>query len=817
MTKTNDMRALLMAALVVMSVFAGVGTVSAIDASTVDADSAENVAVGQDTATQKVTFETTLDGDESEQITINTDNIPNSDLLAVGVTLDGSENFSVSDKSVDDGVAEFTVQNNGDDQETVTVTATLVYDTSEAQLDDLGEYNLTVDGDGTDGELASFNLTANEVGSVNFQGETVHADVSSLSGDLVLREVVDRSSEDTRFISQVNAENGYVEIDTDDLDGDYIVMGDGGFDNGVEFEIAEQRFSANWDEDSVTQNDAVDLELESSRGDYIVEVSADGLDADELETMFGDASQYVATNEEDDSVYLNAGTDTTVTADVTDDIDAGEYDFDFQVTDTTASDSDTLEIGEENRNIDFSQSTYTEEVGDLAEITVQMEDTDQAYVFVGGEDVNYLEAVRLSDEDDDGEVTFSFNTFTGSDESADPFEVVSEDDEAEMVTSDIDVTEGEIGDNLDGKVSNLLESGDYDLRVSTSLQYNADEDEVEDEQDVAVLDLVGRSTNGISTWTAPSGSADGFDDTEELLESVGQSDTVALGDRLVVRVNASGVSGIIDEDDIDSLQQNGVYLGIEESDAGANADEESIPFDGGNAAIYRDESVAENQFFVVFETDQLDLDEDAEYEAYFRVGEEGEDVIDYVDEDEEERVSTAFTVEEPDATLDLNDDDQYEVVRSEEATVQFDTNLAGGSEVSVRLRSSESNSAFLLSNTVETTANGSVTTTFDTSDIDAGTEFDINVRGGGEDLANEDGIIINVTTPTPSDTPMDTPMTTDTVTDTPTDTATDTPTDTPTETTTTAPTTTGGSTPGFGVVVAVTALLAAALLATRRD
>ncbi|ELZ31769.1 Chromosome segregation ATPase-like protein [Halogeometricum pallidum JCM 14848] len=806
-----------MAALVVMSVFAGVGTVSAIDASTVDADSAENVAVGQDTATQKVTFETTLDGDESEQITINTDNIPNSDLLAVGVTLDGSENFSVSDKSVDDGVAEFTVQNNGDDQETVTVTATLVYDTSEAQLDDLGEYNLTVDGDGTDGELASFNLTANEVGSVNFQGETVHADVSSLSGDLVLREVVDRSSEDTRFISQVNAENGYVEIDTDDLDGDYIVMGDGGFDNGVEFEIAEQRFSANWDEDSVTQNDAVDLELESSRGDYIVEVSADGLDADELETMFGDASQYVATNEEDDSVYLNAGTDTTVTADVTDDIDAGEYDFDFQVTDTTASDSDTLEIGEENRNIDFSQSTYTEEVGDLAEITVQMEDTDQAYVFVGGEDVNYLEAVRLSDEDDDGEVTFSFNTFTGSDESADPFEVVSEDDEAEMVTSDIDVTEGEIGDNLDGKVSNLLESGDYDLRVSTSLQYNADEDEVEDEQDVAVLDLVGRSTNGISTWTAPSGSADGFDDTEELLESVGQSDTVALGDRLVVRVNASGVSGIIDEDDIDSLQQNGVYLGIEESDAGANADEESIPFDGGNAAIYRDESVAENQFFVVFETDQLDLDEDAEYEAYFRVGEEGEDVIDYVDEDEEERVSTAFTVEEPDATLDLNDDDQYEVVRSEEATVQFDTNLAGGSEVSVRLRSSESNSAFLLSNTVETTANGSVTTTFDTSDIDAGTEFDINVRGGGEDLANEDGIIINVTTPTPSDTPMDTPMTTDTVTDTPTDTATDTPTDTPTETTTTAPTTTGGSTPGFGVVVAVTALLAAALLATRRD
>ena len=247
-------------------------------------------------------------------------------------------------------------------------------------------------------------------------------------------------------------------------------MGDGGFDTGVEFEIAEQRFSAEWDEDSVTQNDEVDIEFDSSRGDYIVEVSADGLNADELETMFGDSSQYVATNDEDDSVYLEGDTGTTITADVTDDIDAGEYDFDFQVTDTTASDSAELEIGEENRNIDFSQSTYTEEVGDLAEITVQMEDTDEAYVFLGGDDVNYLEAVRLIDDDNDGEVTFSFNTFTGSDESANPFEVVSEDDEVEMVTSDIDVTDGEIDQNLDGETENLLEPGDYDLRVSTSLQ-----------------------------------------------------------------------------------------------------------------------------------------------------------------------------------------------------------------------------------------------------------------------------------------------------------------------------------------------------------
>ncbi|MDS0295102.1 BGTF surface domain-containing protein [Halogeometricum luteum] len=814
MTKTNDMRALLMAALVVMSVFAGVGTVSAIDTATVDDENVEDVAVGQDTARQVVEFETTLDEDESEDISIDTNDIPNTDLLAVGVTLDGSEDFSVSDKSVDDGVAEFTVQNNGDAEETVTVTATLVYDTSEAELDDLGEYDLTVDGDGTDGETAQFNLTANEVESVNFQGETVHVDVSSLSGDLVLREVEDRSNEETSFISQLNPENGYVEIDTSDLDGDYVVMGDGGFDDGIFFEIAEQDLTAEWDEDSVTQNDEVELDFESGRGDYLVEVSADGLDADELEIMFGDANEYVATNEEDDSVYLEGDTDATITAEVTDDIDAGEYDFEFQVTDTTASDSDTLEIGEENRNIDFSQSTYTEEVGDLAEITVQMEDTDQAYVFIGGDDVNYLEAVRLNDDDDDGEVTFSFNTFTGSEEDTDPFELVSEDDEIETVTEDIEVTEG---DRLDGAVDNRLEPGDYDLRASTSLQYNADEDEVEDEQDVAVLDLVGRSTDGISTLTAPGGSADGFDDTEELIESANQSDTVALGDRLVVRVTASGVSGIIDDDDIDSLQENGVFLGIEESDAGANADEESIDFDGGNAAIYRDDSVAENQFFVVFETDQLDLDEDAEYQAYFRVGEEGEDVIDYVDEDEEERVSTAFTVEEPDADLDLNDDDQYEVVRSEEATVRFDTNLAGGSEVSVRLRSSASDSAFLLSNTVETTANGSVTTTFDTSDIEAGTEFEITVRSGGDDLANEDGVIVNQTTPTPSDTPMDTPMTTDTPTDTSTDTPTATPTDTPTETATSTPTTTGGSTPGFGVVVAVTALLAAALLATRRD
>ncbi|MDS0295155.1 BGTF surface domain-containing protein [Halogeometricum luteum] len=841
MSETNNLRALLMAALVVMSVFAGVGTVSAVEET--PTPSATDVPVGQDTATQTVEYNTTIQSGEEETVTIDASELPNVDVLGVGASFEDESNFSVSDSSVDDDVVEVTVSNDGDTNETSNVTLTLVHDTSDVGVGSIGtSATFTIESSTTDSvDTEEFEFTANEAGNndVIFQGETVQANTTDLAGDLTLREVDERDSDgisSSSFVEQLSAnENGYVEIDTDDLEGDYIIVGDGGVngENTLEFEVAVQSLTANWSEDSVTQGDSEDLELESGRSDYIVEVSADGLDADELETLFGDSDAFVGTNDEDDSVYLDAGEQDEIPADFTDDIDAGDYEFDVEVTDTTASDTASIEVSESDADVNFADSVYTEQVGDVVTMSVEMEDRDEAYVYVGGDDVNYLEVVQVTDDDEDGMVNFTFNTYTANESGTNPFELVEDsDDELELVTGDVETEDNGLPAEVDGVLDSRLETGDYDLRTSTSLEYNVEDDEVVDEQDVATLDLGERSTNGLTTWTAASGNAGEFDDTQELLENVNQSNVVAIGDRLVVQVNASGTSGVIDEDNVNALLNGdeGMEFNIEEADAGANADDSQLGLDGTNTAIYQNETGDNDQFFVVVDTRNVDeFDDDTEYEAVFTVGDEDADVspIDYIDDEEEESVSATFTAEEPDADLSLNDDDQFEVPQSQNAQVQFDTNLAGGSEVVVRLRSSASDSAFLLSNTVDTNGNGTVMTTFDTSDVEVGTEFDMIVRSGGDELASEDGIIVegsNMTgTGTMDGTMSETPGTDDGMTDTETEMPTGTD-ETPTEggesPTDGGETTTGstdGSTPGFGVVVAVTALLAAALLAVRRD
>ncbi|MUV58607.1 PGF-CTERM sorting domain-containing protein, partial [Halogeometricum sp. CBA1124] len=104
--------------------------------------------------------------------------------------------------------------------------------------------------------------------------------------------------------------------------------------------------------------------------------------------------------------------------------------------------------------------------------------------------------------------------------------------------------------------------------------------------------------------------------------------------------------------------------------------------------------------------------------------------------------------------------------------------------------------------------------TFDFSEQEVGDTFELTVRGGAADSETFDG---NVVESVETETNMtETEMTETEMTETEmTDTETERPVRTPNAPGTDTGTETG--TPGFGVVVAVTALLAAALLAVRRD
>nr|WP_233255347.1 HVO_2072 family ArtA-dependent S-layer glycoprotein [Haloplanus rallus] len=148
--------------------------------------------------------------------------------------------------------------------------------------------------------------------------------------------------------------------------------------------------------------------------------------------------------------------------------------------------------------------------------------------------------------------------------------------------------------------------------------------------------------------------------------------------------------------------------------------------------------------------------------------------------------------------------------------VEGNTNLRpDDNSITTELMTEEGDSV-ALSTTDEWSYDGTWSTTVELEDVQTGT-YDLEADDGENTDLVQVEIVQNVQTATPE--PTETPEPTPTETATPEPTATATPEPTPTETAepTDTPTPTEGGGPGFGAIVAVIALLAAALLATRRD
>ncbi|WP_332898724.1 DUF7282 domain-containing protein [Haladaptatus sp. CMSO5] len=577
----------------------------------------------------------------------------------------------------------------------------------------------------------------------------------------------------------VDTTNAATIIDTDNLDGEYVVVYKGTVLNvdssgvgtaasgsteeaqvaNASWEVAVQTLTTETDEDDteVLQGDNAAIDVTSNRGSFQLDVTADGLDSEDLEEIFNQSSDntFVSENVDDDEVTLQVTGDDTVVANFSEFDTVGDYTFDFQVNDTTASDSASVTVNELDTDINFGQSVTTEEVGDIAKITINMEDSTEAWVFIGGEDVNYLESVHVVDDDEDGEVVLEMNTFLagqGSGPSTNAYDVAGDDKLGSDGVTRYDENNVTTNTDISPSLSEPLAAGDYDLRAASSNDIDADGD-VEDEKGVGTLALRERSTDGIKTWVAPDGAANS-DDLEDLLGEVSESDTVAKNDRLVVQVEASGLYGYVDDEDLSTLADNGLELKLEQTNEKANQNPVTLDADdldsaGANAAqLYTDED--NNTFFVVIDTGAFSQMKDGQnYEASFSLAGENSDLADdlgnfneYVEDEEEESVSTEFSVEDADAEFDNLQNGDLTVAKSSSSMVSGTTNVAPGTELTVRLRSSNSDSPFLKSQTVDVQADGTFSAEFDMSDVATGAEFTASIRKGGTVLGDEvDGVV----------------------------------------------------------------------------
>jgi pilus assembly protein FimV len=341
-----------------------------------------------------------------------------------------------------------------------------------------------------DGEDAEVTVALSDAGSLdesNFGGSLFWAGEEFTVTGLDANENVQLRSgspTDSNNLEEELTTNGAgeVTIDTEGLDGSYYLSGAGASESS--FEVAEQSLDTEWSADSVENDGEADFEIDSNRGTYAVTLTSEELSADEISTLFGDDVE----SNEDDVAEVQSQGDQTLTSNFSEVDATGNVTITAEVTDTTASDDATISVDEEvEPSAEFDSSTYSEEAGDIVAFTVDLQGTDSATVDLMEGDENYNATVEVTDGNDDGEVTVYFNTYNAG-QGGEPFSVADDSEDSVNLSDETNLNEEK------GSDYRLLPA-DFNLELSVD----------DEETDLATLVLNDGSTGDIDTAVAPAG------------------------------------------------------------------------------------------------------------------------------------------------------------------------------------------------------------------------------------------------------------------------------------------------------------------------
>jgi len=513
------------------------------------------------------------------------------------------------------------------------------------------------------------------------------ADLRALNDDREVSSLVSELS-----ITQSESGEWFIEVDTDGLStGEYVVtIGDDAMESGTDVssrdfdagenailvEVTEQRFDSAWEEDAYDDSDDdAELEFNTNRGNYNVEISADGLDYDDLENLFahdentvprvspqGDQPRFDQ-NADDDVITLDGSSDTIIADFSAAELDPGTYEFEISVTDSTASATASVEVSEEDVDGAFQPSVVQGAAGDVVEFTLELEDTDEAFIQIGDQDSNFADILWIEDGNDNGEVTFMVNTRTiglNSLEGVDISKIYySEDDDIEgsAIADDLGTGIHEeltfedddgndigdfnayldalgLGDDKDDQLTRPIQPTDYEVYADadgTFIVNDDDETEADNELDTAVLELQVPQLGDVITHVAPSEDANDADELSELLDIVTQREDIALDDRLIVQFEASGLYGQMVNQSSDDFSILTDGTGVEVIDASGTVD--------GIELVIEDEDVIGNQ-----EPNEVDFTDAEDEDVFILIDQENEQFFVIVNTDS----SDAFTQGTPD-------------------------------------------------------------------------------------------------------------------------------------------------------------------------
>ena len=516
-------------------------------------------------------------------------------------------------------------------------------------------------------------------------------------------------------------------------------------------------------------------------------------------------------------------------------IDGGDYTFDFDVTDTEAAASAEASAGEEDLAASFDEGVSQTAAGDIAEFTLTLEDTDETWVQIGGEDSDFVDVLYLEADDASESMTVQINTRTlGS--GVGTSDVYDEGDNVDTIESyvhddgfssdaspstnlfendgntqsfnkyldEMGIIDENAGETYKGQLARPLQATDYEVTVAGTDVDNAlfDSDaggEANDELASKVIELQQPEIGDITIHTAPEDNADDTSNVSELVDAATQREEVAIDDRLVVQVEATGLYGALvagtnnDDTDWDRLDDGmdatvlhnlvektdpeSIDFEIQAGETTGNQDPLEIDLqDSSDSEVYVVLDEDNGQFFVVADTSSDSAfangdapDEDTTFTAELEYdADNGDERFEYADGPnpapfsgvknpgtsdyhnypyllQGETLSGSSEFDLAPRSIDfenMNVDDVLEAENVEDAQISGTTNVAPGTDGELRVSSTDASSSFRIGQSFEVGAEGEVSAQFDLGDQETGDQFETAFRIGGEAIDTVDSTVV---------------------------------------------------------------------------
>ncbi len=747
MTDTNEkIRSLFLTALMVFSVFAGTIAFSG------GAAAAANVSVEQAAEYDSGTVELALNGSTGSPVTTGD----------IDIYIDGNENpsnYGVSSvDGTDDGTTgrlQFSLDQDVQPNRNLTVKVSgLTGGDNTVVAEDIDVTSQTIVADDGSGDTNAFR---GEVLAIRADGGEGDADDATSSTKIV----VEDSNGAVVTQDTYTANSKVYTYETSDLD------------TGEEYEVT---VGGTADENITISNLDLNVNIDDDVGDGANIDDTDTLAVNVSTTRGGEPANATLFNEDDDKVATQVknlkGNDNVV-------FDFGNQSADdspyyVTVTDNqtgVSAESDQINVSEsDDGEASFETSTIQDNVGDVVNITVQVDNTEDAVINVGSQsDDNYYIQGQLQDDNGDGEVTVQFNSYTAGNYSDSTVLSVPGDDDVDNIKEGGDYTRGSLS-------GDTLEAGSYSMNVTAGTS-----PDVTSPDTVGTLRLNENSVENIQTWAAPS-DADIDDDDVDIYDRIGvnltKSKSVAAEDVVVHEIDASGIEGALEYEQEDGSASDvteafiaatdttpnrinnsdattsGLRLYVNRTDVGANADPQPVNFTNSSDAVTVVDDPDNNTYFVALDTSDVTFEngktisneEDTRINATFSIR-EGPLT------DDRNSDSAIYRTSERDATLDLDDSGVVTVSAAAGQEVTGETNVAPGTTLEVEMESESDANPFVIRPETDVATDGTYTATADFQDYSAGTNFTVqtlDVDGDGDFSDEEDGRIVEADTATVS-------------------------------------------------------------------